>query len=1092
MAGEFLPPVVTTLDGDIQPLLDKLAEAKAAIKALGDNAFTIPINVELNQASIARARAQLAAELQGTDMTIKVGFDINGASLAAGLAAARAAASTGVTVPVRYDYGFQPGTNYGSQFAFNRMFGPAGDVNPLYQSNSGWNTVGGRPASSTYWSRGSQYNSDGTPYLGDSGGPGFFGRAWDRVPFQDYPSKTFPAPWFLGGGRLSYTAAHTAALGVGMAGMGIMGGLFDLGAMSAVLGPGVAAIGSRGNLYNQSLLNSIPPGVPDYAIARAAGYNGQLAGSPLARAVGIGNGMDLSALGGLVAMANKGGVLGSLVAQHGLSGGSAIDNLIGRMDLQGSSGSTLTKFINDITSDASNLGGALANTGAFLGHAFSHMPGEIEWASTGLNDVTGFANDIWKTPVLKTIAGDALFGGLLLHSTSLGARLLGNGLNFLGSVLPIGAGNVLTGAGGISRKAAQAAARAAALEKGATAAEADAAAGEATGSGLLGLGMFNPYILATAGVVGTGLAAYRFQNPTSAAIRALANRVGLGNQGAVNAGSYSSSALGTIGAFMQGAYNDPSTPSSESIATRLWNAAFGFGTSPANQTNPTGWESKFSPAAQQNAAYLAASSAQFSDYGGNVRAVANALGVSTTMAANILGQSGAQIGKTGVVGGDAMAIRLSQNYLNGQRINTGGTSMALMNIGVGTMTGDSAWQAATTINGNWDTYMGELGAGGSTLTGFLSARQLAAQYAANVKNAAPGTYVAPLTGLAATSSILGSIGEPGADFFRTAMAAGAIKGPAAGNSIAELAAGLSPYAGKNKAAQAQLVALANSGGGVTNMGGYTGMIKDFAQLISLTGGATKAEGNYTRSVETTTTKMADLPSIFATATKAATADQAGQIGALINKFPSIQSAWDKVEGDMVNKRPLKQTIADAEALATKMYDNKAPVSLINGMLSAMGLSIKAIQGEHGIHFTVSASMSGSAAAVIAAAGGIGAFIGTHQGPVNQNVLLPAKHAVAPGTHALGGSANVGQWSWVGEKGPELMYMPPGSSITPNFRTGQVMASASGGTGGGEIHNHIYLDGKEIFNVTKKQTYQYNANNGNRDAQGRVAGNMRPR
>jgi Lysozyme like domain len=72
LPGEYLPPVVTQLVGDLDDLVRKVAEAKALIQSIGNT-------------------------------SVKVGFDIDQASLARAQSAAKAAFSSGVTVPVRFD-----------------------------------------------------------------------------------------------------------------------------------------------------------------------------------------------------------------------------------------------------------------------------------------------------------------------------------------------------------------------------------------------------------------------------------------------------------------------------------------------------------------------------------------------------------------------------------------------------------------------------------------------------------------------------------------------------------------------------------------------------------------------------------------------------------------------------------------------------------------------------------------------------------------------------------------------------------------------------------------------------------------------------
>lgn len=85
MAGMFLPPVVTVLQGDISDLVKKVEEAKALIKSLGT--LQIQVGFDLSGASGLKARAQAAA--LASRVNIPVGMDISALSGAkiAGIAA---------------------------------------------------------------------------------------------------------------------------------------------------------------------------------------------------------------------------------------------------------------------------------------------------------------------------------------------------------------------------------------------------------------------------------------------------------------------------------------------------------------------------------------------------------------------------------------------------------------------------------------------------------------------------------------------------------------------------------------------------------------------------------------------------------------------------------------------------------------------------------------------------------------------------------------------------------------------------------------------------------------------------------------------
>lgn len=77
--------------------------------------------------------------------------------------------------------------------------------------------------------------------------------------------------------------------------------------------------------------------------------------------------------------------------------------------------------------------------------------------------------------------------------------------------------------------------------------------------------------------------------------------------------------------------------------------------------------------------------------------------------------------------------------------------------------------------------------------------------------------------------------------------------------------------------------------------------------------------------------------------------------------------------------------------------------------------------------------------------------------------------------AIGTYNAPGGWSVVGERGPEVVHLPPGSRVVPNHQLAGVGGHATttsgsdsppyqGGEGVVHEHHHIYLDGKEITEV----------------------------
>jgi hypothetical protein len=94
-------------------------------------------------------------------------------------------------------------------------------------------------------------------------------------------------------------------------------------------------------------------------------------------------------------------------------------------------------------------------------------------------------------------------------------------------------------------------------------------------------------------------------------------------------------------------------------------------------------------------------------------------------------------------------------------------------------------------------------------------------------------------------------------------------------------------------------------------------------------------------------------------------------------------------------------------------------------------------------------------------------------------------------HAAGTQSTRPGMALVGERGPELVVFGGGQRVVPNHQVGSTLAAAAGGAGS-VIENHIYLDGKELLGVIKKQTFKDNVKNSNRARDGRPRGVLVPR
>ena len=71
---------------------------------------------------------------------------------------------------------------------------------------------------------------------------------------------------------------------------------------------------------------------------------------------------------------------------------------------------------------------------------------------------------------------------------------------------------------------------------------------------------------------------------------------------------------------------------------------------------------------------------------------------------------------------------------------------------------------------------------------------------------------------------------------------------------------------------------------------------------------------------------------------------------------------------------------------------------------------------------------------------------------------------------------------VGEHGPELLYARGGEQVVPAPQTAGIMAMASEAAAGSStpvemhVHSHAYLDGKEIFNSVRVESYKFSTRN----------------
>jgi len=640
----------------------------------------------------------------------------------------------------------------------------------------------------------------------------------------------------------------------------------------------------------QSTEATIPPGVPDYALARTFGLTGFGPNSPLAKASVVGNGQVQSGLGGIVSYLNKGGPLASLVANQGMNTGSALDNFVARLDQMASNGQALHQFFAVTTQDAQNLTKGFSNLGLTLGRVVQHMPGEIEVITQGFRNVTGWAADAlgFKAGGISPV-GAGLEGLMLLHGTKLIANLLGKGIPQIGLKGLSSAPGVLGEFGGY----------------------------------LGGLGMFSPEVLLAGGAIAGGMALNHYQSPTSAAIKAI---WGQNFNGAVTPAMLGNQ-LGAFGGFLNSAaYGSKSRQ--PGLISWMVNNSIASKISPglANWLTFGAYDKSLSSSQlNANQAWFAQSSMM--NEGGAINAIAKSLHISTAQAAMLFASSGAQLNAQGsVTGGNNRAIQLARNYLIGHHITSGGIGAAFVNTQVGQMVGDSAWKAAGQINSNWDAYIGAMAGGGTGLGNMWSVLANVAPSAA--KN------LAITKGFVPTSQAISSAGQPMIDFFRQAQSVGAIGSKSLGQSILQVAASMAPLAGNSKAAQAELVALARESGLA---------VPNFQALMKMTGGAAAAQKDLANSAAGTSTAMANLSPNAVDAMQKIQGLVNGAIDAAIQKSPAAYKAFNNLTTAMENSHtPASVMKKDVQDLIKNLHG--IPQQEVLKYLQQLGINISDLPG----------------------------------------------------------------------------------------------------------------------------------------------------
>ena len=243
------------------------------------------------------------------------------------------------------------------------------------------------------------------------------------------------------------------------------------------------------------------------------------------------------------------------------------------------------------------------------------------------------------------------------------------------------------------------------------------------------------------------------------------------------------------------------------------------------------------------------------------------------------------------------------------------------------------------------------------------------------------------------------------------------------------------------------------------------------------------------------TRIMDQASTAAIKHAAAAANVAKRVAA---EGPIISHVSQEV---LAHARAADQAATKTNGLATKTQAVGKAAQTAGGYIKTMGSNT---QTAGGYANTAAGKMAGLAtnigkvgSAASTAAGQVHALATAISGLQNKTVTLTVNTVhTGGGTGLIGGGAIPGGGAHaamgtlsaapgpllVGEHGPELLYARGGEQVVPAPQTAGIMAMASEAAAGSStpvemhVHSHAYLDGKEIFNSVRVESYKFSTRN----------------
>lgn len=977
MAGEYLPPVVTELLADIDDVLAKVEEAKAAIETIGD--ITVPVNFSINDASLARVKteAQALADTVGR-ISLPVGTSLNAATLLASAAAIKALNDTAAnTAPIAAAAnGATRLWGTGIQLTTLAVHGlVSGFIEWLAVAIPGTIALGAA-AFVAAQGAGNLYDHLSAMYTTTEATANIFGKTTPQIlgmghAMQTAQNEANPDVYQILGAAINLVKENTGNLAqVGLS----VGQVFDTFAAKLVYD--FSAAGGAGKTMN-GLLSNMEPDLIEF---------GQILGN-----------------------------MGHGLADFAADMPGAANMLLSFLD----AASRVVSMVGDIPAPIIMAGMAL--------HEFNTW-GSVSIALLGR---LGFAT----TAVEGSFFGFARAGAVLQNVFQIVARAPMTLMSNLGSlltqskVLPQG----FQDAGAAMR------------DFGADATDSVMAVGPLQASlavlAAAGLGVLIDK-LATA-----KMAEQSFIDSLNAGIASSSN------QQALNAIALS---LGKVNEQMVSAAANAEKSRSQFV--NEWDAV--------NHT---------SLAMQQLAAEQGVLEKQFTLTSGHAMQLAQTYSTSYVGALALATAAGVKLQNTMTSKAWAIAQFQISDYVRGmmgmgQTVGAVGDDVTALAI-------DSQLTATkvSQLNQAWDQWMQNLTGGTSALASTVQSIQNIGQVVGDTtKNLGEASsidlttkqFANALTSMAGSGAqawtnfnqIVGSTMPQLIDWLRTAGAEGAITGPQFSHDILDMAAAMEPFANKSAAAQSELLGLVDEAG--MN-------IKTFPQLESVLKSGKYSLDNLSGSIDATTVKMANMGQVAAALGADVQNDFISQMAQAIIKSGTMTGAMQnlikQVETFSANSPQAQKALGNIQSLLqTAGVHGQELKQILQGLQQY-------IDQMHGTTLSIGLEISGAGAAIAGSGRG-------STGGVGHPVPMASGGTAAPG------------WAMVGEKGPELMWMRGGETVIPNDR----IRGYADGAGVIENHNHVYLDGKQIYESVKRQSFNDNFRNGNRKSGGRPKGVMTPR